>query len=63
MKTTTIYSIAVKREINAINEKNDINSPIVKKRINVELICALATLGAIVLTVYILHLNGLIREF
>jgi hypothetical protein len=58
---TTIYSVAVKREINAINEQEP--KTVTKKRINVELICALATLGAIVLTVYILHLNGLIREF
>ena len=60
MKTVT-YSIAVKREINAINEQQSTNTT--TKRINVELICALLTLGAIVGAVCVLNCLGLIREF
>lgn len=59
---TTIYSKAVQSEINAINEQQPTTNQ-VTKRINVELICALLTLGAIVGAVCVLNCLGLIREF
>lgn len=61
MKTVT-YSIAVKREINAINEQQSTTKQ-ATKRINIELICALLTLGAIIGAVCVLNCLGLIREF
>lgn len=63
MKTTTL-SIAVKREINAINEQNvKIPAKTVKKRLNWELIAAIATLGAIMAGFALLSHFGYIREF
>lgn len=61
MKTFT-YSKAVQNEINSINEQQPTTKQ-VNKRVNTELIYALLTLGAIIATVYVLHINGLIREF
>lgn len=52
---------AVKNEINAICEQEP--KTVTKKRINIELICALLTLGAIIGGVIILNSFGLIREF
>lgn len=61
---TSIYSKAVQNEINAINEQSKQETKqSTKKRINVELICALATMGTIILGTYLLYVNGLIREF
>ena len=59
---TSILSSAVQNEINAINEQQ-LTSVTTTKRINIELICALLTLGAIIGTVYVLNCLGLIREF
>ena len=61
MKTFN-YSQAVQNEINAINEQQPTTKQ-VTKRINIELICALLTLGAIIGAVYVLNCLGLIREF
>lgn len=57
----TLISKAVKNEINAINEQEP--KQVNKKSINIELICALLTLGAIIGGVIILNSLGLIREF
>jgi len=63
MKTIN-YSKAVQNELSAINEQsNQLTTKQVKKRINVELICAIGTMVAIALSVYVLHINSLIREF
>lgn len=61
MKTLT-YSKAVQNEINAINEQQPTTKQ-VTKRINIELICALLTLGAIIGAICVLNSLGLIREF
>ncbi len=58
---TTIYSKSVQNEIKAINEQEQ--KTVTKKRINIELICALLTMGAIIGGVIILNSLGLIREF
>jgi len=61
---TSIYSKAVQNEINAINEQNkQEQKPVIKKRINIELICAIATMLLIIGGTYLLYINGLIREF
>lgn len=58
---TSIYSKAVQNEINAINEQEP--KAVTKKRINIELICAIGTMLAIIGGVIILNSLGLIREF
>ena len=58
---TSFTSKAVQNELNAINEQEP--KTVTKKRINVELICALLTMGAIIGAVIILNSLGLIREF
>lgn len=61
---TAIYSKAVQSEINAINEQ-DVKIPrkAVKKRLDWELIGAIATLGAIMAGFALLSHFGYIREF
>lgn len=58
----TIYSKAVKNEIEAINEAS-IHAKVIKKRNNIELIAAVGTIAAIVIGFIILNHFGLIREF
>lgn len=57
----TYISKTVQNEIKAINEQEQ--KTVTKKRINIELICALLTLGTIIGGVIILNSLGLIREF
>lgn len=60
----TLISKAVQNEINAINEQSKQETKQgTKKRFNIELVCAIATMGAIILGTYLLYVNGLIREF
>lgn len=61
---TIILSKSVQSEINAINEQ-DVKIPrkTVKKRLNWELIGAIATLGAIMAGFALLNHLGYIREF
>ena len=58
---TQILSSSVKNEINAICEQEP--KTVTKKHINIELICALLTLGAIIGGVIVLNSLGLIRNF
>jgi len=61
---TSIYSKSVQNEINAINEQNKQETKqSAKKRINIELICAIATMLLIIGGTYLLYINRLIREF
>ena len=57
----TYISKTVQNEINAINEQEP--KAVTKKRINVELICALLTMGAIIGGFALLSHLGYIREF
>ena len=58
---TSFTSKAVQNELNAINEQEQ--KAVTKKRINVELICALLTMGAIIGGFALLSHFGYIREF